>query len=236
MTDCPNAEIRDLLPDYLHEQLSSSEQATVDAHLAVCRACADELALLKAVLAVRPIRTANVSAIVRALPTAIPAAAVEAASNSGRDAVGAGVRSIASAPSVRTRRFGMREWRAIAAVALVAVGGMSVIVAKRGVMAVADVPPMNDSAAATQVGALGATTPAVAQVAESAAGGTAATPSKAPALSVGELSDYSDAELESVIQRLDKWDGAAAAEPLPGVPLLPVSASGAPGANPGGIR
>src|SRR5690349_4377820 len=47
MIDCPNAEMRDRLPDLLHEQLDASARAAVLAHVAACPDCRVELALLR---------------------------------------------------------------------------------------------------------------------------------------------------------------------------------------------
>jgi anti-sigma factor RsiW len=57
MTDCPNAEIRDLLPDMVHGTLDGSARAQVEEHLASCADCSAELELLanaRRVLAVAP--------------------------------------------------------------------------------------------------------------------------------------------------------------------------------------
>ena len=51
MNDCSNAEIRDRLPDLLHERLDASARATVAAHVADCADCREELELLRDVRA-----------------------------------------------------------------------------------------------------------------------------------------------------------------------------------------
>jgi hypothetical protein len=51
VNDCPNAEIRDLLPDLLHNNLSARDTDRVEAHLAACAECSDELELLAIVRA-----------------------------------------------------------------------------------------------------------------------------------------------------------------------------------------
>jgi len=43
MTDCPRGDMRDLLPDLVHEQLDAATRAEVARHVASCRACAEEL-------------------------------------------------------------------------------------------------------------------------------------------------------------------------------------------------
>src|SRR2546429_521739 len=47
MSDCPNAEMRDRLPDLLHEQLDARARAAVMAHVEDCVDCHVELALLR---------------------------------------------------------------------------------------------------------------------------------------------------------------------------------------------
>lgn len=47
MTDCPRGEVRDLLPDLLHDSLDADRRAAVESHVASCAACSDELALLR---------------------------------------------------------------------------------------------------------------------------------------------------------------------------------------------
>src|SRR5471032_794900 len=110
MTDCPNAEIRDRLPDLLHERLDESVRTAVMAHVADCADCREELELLRGVRSALLARTprVNVSQIVAALPKpsarAVPAAAR------------------------RARRI---DWRIAATVTFLAVGGSSVAVLNR---------------------------------------------------------------------------------------------------------
>src|SRR5829696_3688883 len=47
MIDCPNGDVRDLLPDFLHGRLDASRRTEVEQHLAGCEACRDELSLLR---------------------------------------------------------------------------------------------------------------------------------------------------------------------------------------------
>ena len=70
MSDCPNVEIRELLPDYLGGRLSDVRRSEVSSHLASCDDCAEELALLQLVRQAYEATTPamNVSAIVAALP------------------------------------------------------------------------------------------------------------------------------------------------------------------------
>jgi len=116
MSDSLNVEIRELLPDYLGGTLSASRRAEVDAHVASCAECADELALLRLVReAYAESPAVNVKAIVAALPR-----------NAAR-------------PAMRTVRAGApvgRSWRRsqafqiAAAVSFIALGGISLAVAR----------------------------------------------------------------------------------------------------------
>ena len=106
MSDCLNVEIRELLPDYLSGTLSASRRAEVDAHVASCAECADELAVLRLVReAYVESPAVNVKAIVAALPQ-------------------------------KSARPAMRSWRRshafqiAAAVSFIALGGISLAVAR----------------------------------------------------------------------------------------------------------
>ncbi len=68
MTDCPNAEIRDLLPDLLHERLDGASRERVEAHLRECADCRQELELLRRLRDAAPAPSVDVAGIVAALP------------------------------------------------------------------------------------------------------------------------------------------------------------------------
>ncbi|MBC7897580.1 MAG: zf-HC2 domain-containing protein, partial [Cytophagaceae bacterium] len=51
MSDCMNIEVRERLPEWLHDALPAGERAVVDAHLATCAECAAELEVLRVALA-----------------------------------------------------------------------------------------------------------------------------------------------------------------------------------------
>ena len=106
MSDCLNVEIRELLPEYLGGTLSASRRAEVDAHVASCAECADELAVMRLVReAYAESPAVNVNAIVAALPR-------------------------------KSARPAMRSWRRshafqiAAAVSFIALGGISLAVAR----------------------------------------------------------------------------------------------------------
>jgi len=115
MTDCPNAEIRDLLPGYAHDRLSAVERAAVEAHLATCDDCSEELALVRA--AARALGAAPALDLER-----IAAAVHESAASTRPDRRGA----VTARPVHRPL-----PWRRAAALAAVAVGALSLMIGRR---------------------------------------------------------------------------------------------------------
>jgi anti-sigma factor RsiW len=106
MNDCLNVEIRELLPEYLSGALSATRRADVEAHLATCEDCEDELTVLRLVReAYAEAPAVNVDAIVAALPRR------------------------ASRPAVRTWRRN-HALQIAAAISFIALGGMSLAVAR----------------------------------------------------------------------------------------------------------
>jgi anti-sigma factor RsiW len=100
MTDCPNGDIRDLLPDLLHDRLAPDARREVEAHVSGCDDCRAELALLGAM-----------RSTLRRAPE-VDAAAIAAAILPYR------------APARRS----WAGWRAAAAIVILAAGGTSVAV------------------------------------------------------------------------------------------------------------
>jgi anti-sigma factor RsiW len=70
MTDCVRADLRDALPDLIHDHFDPARTAEVEAHVAGCAECAAELDLLRAALAsASSPPTMNIERIAAALPT-----------------------------------------------------------------------------------------------------------------------------------------------------------------------
>ncbi|MEP6779296.1 MAG: zf-HC2 domain-containing protein [Gemmatimonadaceae bacterium] len=216
MTDCTNAEIRDMLPDYVNNTLSAIDAAVVESHIAACADCGEEVELLRTAVAVRPRAISiDVAKIVASLPK-------------GQNAADPSVRAISSARSVSGKANKFSQWRGVAAaIAVIAIGGVSVQVARRSstphVVAVEQGQPIG---LATSPQVVASVPESITVPVESASAARPTSSAKANALSVGELSDYSDGEIEAVMKRLERWDGATAADPLPGVPLLANSSGG----------
>jgi anti-sigma factor RsiW len=104
MSDCANVEIRELLPEYLHDRLDAAARARVAAHLTACEDCRAELATLEAVQRAYSRSPAiDTAAIVRALPR----------------------------PAVRVRSTRRPvAWQIAAAVSFISLGGISLVVAR----------------------------------------------------------------------------------------------------------
>ncbi len=197
MTDCSNAEIRDVLPDYVAELLVHDEKARVQAHISLCADCESEVTLLRVARAVRPQAIhIDVARIVSALASA-------------------SLQRLSTPPSMhkksRPPKFARSMWRAAAAIGLLVVGGWSLMIVRNGGVATLGTPRSD--------------TARMAEVAEQLPSVPVAT-SRQAAVSVGDLSAYSDAELQRMLSRLEQWDGATAAEPLPQVPIVPVARGG----------
>jgi hypothetical protein len=113
MTDCPNADVRDQLPDLVSGALVGPARAIVAAHVDGCADCRAEVALLTSVRGVLiadtpAVGVARIQAIVAALPTP----------------PGHGIAT--PVPSV-ARRGNRMAWRIAATVLFMAVGGTVVV-------------------------------------------------------------------------------------------------------------
>lgn len=231
MSECRSPELQDLLPDYAAETLDSVSTTRVRDHLARCVHCADDLGVLQAVRRARPrVSVPDIARIAAALPPS--PTRVEAATPGPkliRDAVAPqGLQRRSSLPPsvqrTRTRAtgFGLSAWRLAAMLGVVLAGGASVLVARRGII---------DGSGASVFGspAPSSTMTAVApRGAETLAVATPASAAQTVSVSYGDLGDYSAAELESMLERLDEWDGATNTEPLPGLPIVPNAGGGTP--------
>src|SRR5690349_415195 len=110
MNDCPNAEIRDQLPDLLHDRLDVSVRAAVMAHVDGCVDCRSELELLRGVQGMLAAQTprVDVNYVVNALPKRAPQTA-----------------------RVTPRRRVWSDWRIAAAITVLAVGSGSFAVLRQ---------------------------------------------------------------------------------------------------------
>jgi hypothetical protein len=118
MTDCPNVEMRDRLPDLANDSLESAARLLVEAHLETCAACGAEIAIIRStrLLMRQTTPRVNVASIVLALPAYADVTAREQGSATRE----AGITPITAARSMRGRSWG--SWRAAAAITMVAAG------------------------------------------------------------------------------------------------------------------
>lgn len=198
MRDCPDAAMRDLLPDFVHGTLPAGDRVRVAEHVAGCADCAAEAGLIRsahlAFGAAMP--RVDVSRIVAALPLA---------------------------SSVPVARWGLSmAWRIAAAFALVALGSLSVVVL-RG--AFSDTPLAANRPAASDSAPAGSgldERPAAKQVrvAPRAVEIAAAAPE---GLSFGGgLSDLTDEQLQVLLREIDGLQATPTVEPeVHATPILP---------------
>jgi anti-sigma factor RsiW len=194
MNRCTDSDIQELLPDLLHGTLGADARGQVEAHLATCGECREELDVL------RTIKTAAVFApridvdrVVRQIPpyrTIMP---------------------VTERP-VRTR---VVSWLVAATMAIVVIGGGSLVLMRPNV---AKVPPRSvstqlppapnpaESAASSRIPAAGAT------------GRTAvvSAPPHPRALALAaNVDDLSDGDLVQLMNEMNRFDALPASEPDP---------------------
>jgi hypothetical protein len=211
MTDCPNAEFRDQLPVLAAGVLAADQRAHVEAHVAECADCRDELALIatmrQSLIAATP--AMDVSRIAAALPgvpglPGLPVPSVPA------------VRSLTSAASAR-RRPRLMGWQAAAAVALLTVGGGSALV----------LTARHDGLGPAVASIAGSPLPVPAEPWEPAGGAVMAVRDGTPAgdneglALTGRIGDLTDDELAVLIAELQEFD--ATPPPQAGRITLPMA-------------
>jgi anti-sigma factor RsiW len=195
MTDCPNAEIRDRLPDLLHERLEQSARAAVMAHVETCADCRAELMLLREtqVAFSSGARTVDVAAIARG--------------------VMARVRPQAAIPP---RHRSWANWRLAAAVAFIAIGGASFAAIRLIQRHDTTPPPVGEVAAAPAVPIM----PSVGATTSATPTRTGVTPRvvaapNAELSAAGGVGDLSESDLRTLLHDLDKMDAEPLTEPEP---------------------
>src|SRR5436305_10577163 len=69
MNNCTSIEIQEMLPDLLHESLPAADRTRIEAHLAGCSACVEELRVLRLVSSAALFEPAiDASTIARQIP------------------------------------------------------------------------------------------------------------------------------------------------------------------------
>ena len=195
MTDCPNADIRDLLPDLVHGRLDAAARADVERHVRGCGECAAEVTLLRELRsALHAAPTVDVAAIVAAVPDYRRAG--------GRSWIG---------------------WRTAATITVLVAGGSSVAVLERGGTSLVDtarstpavVAPAPQAAQRVQApaAAMESATVAVARPRVEAPATRQPDPAvravdgRELAVGGGSLNDLNDRELASLLKDIESLDG-----------------------------
>lgn len=191
MSDCTNADMRDLLPDLLHGSLDEPTRLAAEAHVAGCADCRAELALLRsAQAAIRRTPAPDVARIVRALPRP-PATTRELES----------LRSPGRVPASRAAV----QWRRAAVIAAIVVGGTAVAVGTR------------DRSQTRRGSTAGQRAPSPA--APRATAGYAVAGGAGLALAPG-LQDLDEAELDTLLREIEALDAMPSEDPAPVLPAL----------------
>jgi hypothetical protein len=209
MNDCPNAEIRDQLPDLLHDRLDVSMRAAVMAHVDECVDCRSELELLRGVHGMLTAQTprVDINYVVNALPKRAP-----------------------QALRVVPRRRAWSDWRIAAAVTVLAIGGGSFAVLRQsGTTSSVTAPPLVSQANPASVDSTnGGTTRAadtVVRVADNARQ-TQATPTdvsmsgdeqtaSAGLATTARLADLNERQLQALLDQIDQLQAVPITEPEP---------------------
>lgn len=204
MTDCPNAQLRDNLPDLLHERLDATARARVLAHVESCNDCRVELALLREarIALSSDVRSVDVTRIARLV--------VERT-------------RVAAPPAPQHARW--IDWRIAASIVVLAIGAGSLVIG-RGLHTDSHpvaVAPTSRSAAAPNVGASTQVAPVSPSNLANAVGPTALAAELSAAGNVGELSE---GELRMLLNDLDQIDAVPPTEPEPVTVRVSVPSSG----------
>ncbi len=209
MTDCPNGDMRDLLPDLLNGRLAPAQRAEVEAHLLTCDDCRAEMGLLRGMR--------------RSMHRA-PAVAVA-------DVVGV-------LPKYRApvRHIG-NGWGIAAALALLVGGGTSIVVARNAHVLqkdsalVASAPSVFASPVAPAEVHVAQTSRRAAPVVHRAVTAPAPAPEAPRELAVAStnVGDLTEAELDALVNDLGSLDAVTPVDveqPATVSPLPPTTTSG----------
>jgi anti-sigma factor RsiW len=188
MNKCMELDIQEMLPDLLHRSLDASATQRVEAHLASCAACTEELEVLRTVRAAAVFAPAiDVTSIVRQIPP---------------------YRRIAPANQLPARSR-MVSWLVAAGLMVVIAGGGSLLM----VQPKSAVPPV--AVVDSQAQASGVL-PGASQASPGDIGTNVSvtSPTRTLALNAG-VDGLSDGDLQQLISDMDNFDALPSAEPEP---------------------
>ena len=231
MTECRTPEMQDLLPDYVSASLEATAASLVAQHLSLCDPCRDDVAVLRLARAVRPRAVPlDVVQIVANLPR--PTSTLRLVRPSSEAVPVAAPSTTVSRPR---RRWSASVWQVAAAVGVIIVGGTSLIVSRNSPNSLtgirsndAQLAEAAESALARTTRATGTIPSATVAVLDSPTNFGSAGRESRVSVSYGDLGDYSAAELQRMLDRLEKWDGTSSAEPLPTLPVVSTSGGSSP--------
>ncbi len=231
MTECRIPEMQDLLPDYVSASLDATATTLVEQHLSICDPCRDDIAVLRVARAVRPQAVSvDIAQIVAGLPRPTPTLRLVHSSTDTSP-----VAAAATSGSRPRRRWSTSVWQVAAMVGVVIVGGTSLIVSRNSSISLTGARSNAAQMAEAAERAMARTTalPGTMSSATVAALDSPATIGRAGlearvSVSYGDLGDYSEAELQRMLDRLEEWDGTSSAEPLPTLPVVSHSGGSAP--------
>lgn len=254
MVDCPRDDIRDLLPDLVHDQLEPEARARVERHIAECAECAAELELLRSlratVFATPEVDADRIAANVRRAmapagagaagdDTVIPMQAARDRSSRMAKAMSPSRASGASKPRP-ARRSIPQSWRIAAGIALVAAGAGGYALTRGGPQpfasnsqrtVVAEAPAPSPAPAAGAFEAGSASPMRAAKSASDAAGAadstidaTAVVP--APLILGDAMNELSESDMQALLQSVDELQALPDLEPHQ-LPVLATVVEGA---------
>jgi hypothetical protein len=210
MNDCVNAEVRDQLPDLLHERLEPAVRAAVMTHVEGCADCRAELELLRGVhlMLAKATPSVDVGRIVEALPRRRPA------------------------------RSRWMDWRIAAAAVLIAVGGASATLIPRhgeqlrpdttAVVAKAETPNAPSSVAVPDRQPASPRVDSQPSRVQQVAAQTSDVAVDRGIEMTGGLSELSEDELRLLLQEIDELEAVPLTEPEPAVIPVTSKRSGSP--------
>src|SRR3954468_7457848 len=197
MSDCPNAEMRDRLPDLLHERLDERARAAGMAPVEDCADCHVELALLReARIALSPsgVLSIDLASITRVVVerTRTPVSAL---------------------PRRRSRWGDWGDWRIAASVVLAAGAGAMMIARHPASSKVPGASAVSPRASAPNVGA--STSVASAVDRERIGPSAVVTERRAELSAAGGVSELSETDLQSLLESLNDIDAVPPTDPEP---------------------
>ena len=192
MNECTENEIQEMLPDLLHGTLPADARARVDAHLASCEQCREDLEVLRAVKSAAVFAPViDIDRVVRQIPpyrTIVPTIERPAATR-------------------------VVSWLVAASLAIVVIGGGSLVLARR------DVPTARPAVVSTRPPASTPVQPTAEAIAPSQDVMPGAQPHTHALALATDVDGLSDGSLQQLMSDMAQFDALPAAEPDPVMPV-----------------